>query len=191
MSSTPKRNGPDWITRDADLIGMDVDEYRTATALEAACGPGHAVTYIDRVQSIVRGYIDALLWTQADYSSTDADASEDTTLMDAGYTADDVDADTRGRITAEVMTIITAHPLAVRMYAAQRHYNAGDGNVWEHFGHDFLLTRDGHGAGFWDRGLGDLGDYLTTIAKGYGEHAQMYPDTVGVNGEELLTDGGE
>jgi len=35
-------------------------------------------------------------------------------------------------------------------------------------GHDFWLTRNGHGAGFWDRGLGELGDKLTAAAKAYG-----------------------
>jgi len=30
---------------------------------------------------------------------------------------------------------------------------------------DFWLTRNGHGAGFWDRGLGDLGKRLSTAAK--------------------------
>ena len=35
-------------------------------------------------------------------------------------------------------------------------------------GHDFLLTRNGHGAGFWDRGLGDIGDKLTDMAHNYG-----------------------
>lgn len=38
----------------------------------------------------------------------------------------------------------------------------------EQFGHDFWLTRNGHGVGFWDRGLGDLGDKLTDVAKSYG-----------------------
>lgn len=28
-------------------------------------------------------------------------------------------------------------------------------------GHDFWLTRNGHGAGFWDRGLGARGERLT------------------------------
>src|SRR5258707_18221 len=28
-------------------------------------------------------------------------------------------------------------------------------------GHDFWLTRNGHGAGFWDRGLGEVGRRLT------------------------------
>ena len=35
-------------------------------------------------------------------------------------------------------------------------------------GHDFWLTRNHHGAGFWDRGLGELGDTLTEMAHAYG-----------------------
>lgn len=35
-------------------------------------------------------------------------------------------------------------------------------------GHDFWLTRNGHGAGFWDRGYGPLGDKLSKAAKVYG-----------------------
>jgi hypothetical protein len=44
----------------------------------------------------------------------------------------------------------------------------------EFFGHDFYLTRESHGAGFWDRGLGELGDYLTGIAKSYGEATVLW-----------------
>ena len=53
-------------------------------------------------------------------------------------------------------------------YALARSVNPADGGVWEHAGHDFWLTRSGHGAGFWDRGLGALGDRLTEAAKVYG-----------------------
>ena len=35
-------------------------------------------------------------------------------------------------------------------------------------GHDFWLTRCGHGAGFWDSGLGEVGDKLTEAAKKFG-----------------------
>lgn len=38
----------------------------------------------------------------------------------------------------------------------------------ESMAHDFSLTRQHHGAGFWDRGLGDLGDRLTRIAEDHG-----------------------
>ena len=42
-----------------------------------------------------------------------------------------------------------------------------------HAGHDFWLTRNGHGAGFWDRGFGDLrtetvGGRLSRDAKSFG-----------------------
>lgn len=40
--------------------------------------------------------------------------------------------------------------------------------VWALAGHDFWLTRCGHGVGFWDRGLGKLGDDLTTACKTFG-----------------------
>lgn len=35
----------------------------------------------------------------------------------------------------------------------------------EQQGHDFWLTRNGHGSGFWDRGLGEVGDKLTQACK--------------------------
>jgi len=36
-------------------------------------------------------------------------------------------------------------------------------------GTDFWYTRCGHGVGFWDRGLEDVGDLLSRIAKSFGE----------------------
>ncbi len=51
---------------------------------------------------------------------------------------------------------------------------ADEGIDWEsvmepdQFAHDFWLTRNRHGAGFWDRGLGELGNRLTELAHTYG-----------------------
>jgi hypothetical protein len=39
----------------------------------------------------------------------------------------------------------------------------------EQLGHDFWLTRNRHGAGFWDRSQGGPGDKLTALAHSYGE----------------------
>lgn len=47
----------------------------------------------------------------------------------------------------------------------------------ERNGHDFWLTRNGHGAGFWDRGYGDVGDRLTTAAHVWGEVNVFGPET--------------
>ena len=38
----------------------------------------------------------------------------------------------------------------------------------EQAGHDLWLTRNGHGAGFWDRGLGERGERLSEAARAYG-----------------------
>ena len=37
-------------------------------------------------------------------------------------------------------------------------------------GHDFALTRNDHGTGFWDRGLGAIGNMLSNECKPYGSH---------------------
>ena len=39
----------------------------------------------------------------------------------------------------------------------------------ESIGHDIWLTRKGHGAGFWDRGLGDIGEKLTQACRDLGD----------------------
>lgn len=46
-------------------------------------------------------------------------------------------------------------------------------------GHDFWLSRNGHGAGFFDGAWGEYGDKLQALAKSFGECNLM------INGEEL------
>lgn len=45
---------------------------------------------------------------------------------------------------------------------------------WDYHGHDFHLTRDHHGAGFWDRGYGTAGDLLTQRADEFGEDSHSF-----------------
>lgn len=40
---------------------------------------------------------------------------------------------------------------------------------YSQIGHDFILTRNRHGAGFWDRGLGERGERLADAARAYGQ----------------------
>lgn len=46
-----------------------------------------------------------------------------------------------------------------------------DGDAWNAVAHDFILTRNGHGTGFWDSGrwVKPWGDRLTELAKTFGE----------------------
>lgn len=45
---------------------------------------------------------------------------------------------------------------------------AGLSTNYSQHGHDFSLTRNGHGAGFWDRGYGESGELLSKACKPYG-----------------------
>ena len=45
-----------------------------------------------------------------------------------------------------------------------------EGLTPENIGHDLHLTAQGHGTGFWDRGLGDLGDRLAAASKSFGHY---------------------
>lgn len=51
---------------------------------------------------------------------------------------------------------------------------SGCGTVWEHAGHDFWMTLAGHGVGFWDRGLGTLGDDLTSACEPFEHKIEPY-----------------
>lgn len=44
------------------------------------------------------------------------------------------------------------------------------GRDLESCGMDFWYSRNGHGVGFWDRGMGDVGEDLDGIAAAQGEH---------------------
>lgn len=46
-------------------------------------------------------------------------------------------------------------------------------------GRDFWFTRCGHGVGFWDRGLGDVGDKLSADCKAWGDAHAWFGDVVG------------
>jgi hypothetical protein len=94
-------------------------------------------------------YIECALWSSND--NTDESGGEP---LDTNYTADD----------------ICPHALAELRNEACRFFNENIDSIWvdvELAGHDFWLTRNGHGAGFWD-GDWDNGDALTTASKAYG-----------------------
>ena len=54
-----------------------------------------------------------------------------------------------------------------KITGCERRYGAH--TVAEYAGFDFWLTRNGHGAGFWDGGWPEHGDALTAIAEQFGE----------------------
>jgi hypothetical protein len=112
------------------------------------------------VETVLEHYIAAALW-----SSTDESSEAGGEPLDKNYTADDLAPEAREQMLADVVAFL----------------QGCWGDTWEEFsidltgiepeqiGHDFWLTRNHHGAGFWDRGLGEAGDKLTTFAHTFGD----------------------
>lgn len=94
-------------------------------------------------QAFLLGYIDCALWSSSD--------DEDVPL-DEIYDLDDIATETMEAMRKDCDDFVLA--------------NAADlENIdsWSS-GHDLWLTRNGHGAGYWDRGLGEVGQRLTEAA---------------------------
>jgi hypothetical protein len=103
------------------------------------------------MDAVLSAYIECALW-----SSTGDDGEP----LDDVYGPDDLAPETVDSMRADLADFVD---LVTRERLDVTAIDPGQ------FGHDFWLTRNGHGAGFWDRGLGALGDRLTELAKPYGE----------------------
>lgn len=110
------------------------------------------------------GYIEGMTFANI----TAADEDIETTGI-AGWELSDAAIKT---LTAQADEFLDADTVSLIERACETgHYDYGDA------GQDFALTRNHHGAGFWDRGLPDtIGEDLTEIAHGYGE-AWIYADS--------------
>jgi hypothetical protein len=101
--------------------------------------------------TIFEHYIICALWSSVD---------DDENPMDDNYDIDDIDEKTLIEMREDVADFVQT--------IEDANIDWSDVLTEEQFGHDFWLTRNGHGAGFWDRGLGDIGDKLTEHCKAFG-----------------------
>lgn len=97
------------------------------------------------IEIALEAYLTCALWTSP---GMEEDGVE---YLDAKCSVDDFAPEARERALKDV-TALLADPIAQKYDASQ-------------VGHDLWLTRNGHGAGFWDRGWGADGDYLTKLAE--------------------------
>jgi hypothetical protein len=98
-------------------------------------------------------YMKTALW-----SSVDDDGSP----LDREHDVSDIAQESRLAMLRDVADFLTGLPTVDLADALEELGAAG-------IGHDFWLIRNRHGAGFWDRELGALGDRLTDAAQAYGE----------------------
>jgi len=100
--------------------------------------------------SMLSAYLECALW-----SSTDDDGAP----LDNDYSADDVTCASEHDARVDIRDFLSMCDdagIPVDEYP--------DADI----GHNLWLTRNRHGAGFWDRGWGDDGDAMTRIAHSLG-----------------------
>jgi hypothetical protein len=117
----------------------------------------------DELDDFVDGYVEAAMWLGM--TETEEGIGEGDTRFEDLYYDDD--------ITKECMDEIVEDCKDFLFEAAGLIKKAG--MSMEQAGHDFYLTRNGHGAGFWDRGLGEVGDKLSDMSRPYGSFTLIGP----------------
>lgn len=102
-----------------------------------------------KLDTFTEAYITAALWAETD---------DDGTPLDSGDY--ELAEETRQRMIADCAKFQAENPVI---------FTDEYPGTLEQAGHDFWLTRNRHGAGFWDRGHGTIGEVLTNAAKSFGQ----------------------
>jgi hypothetical protein len=103
------------------------------------------------LKDLVEGYTACMLWTGL---------PDDTELG-----IDDIATATRAKIEADCRQFAAANAADLAALYGTR---AGPEYSAAQAGHDLWLSRNRDGAGFWDRGLGDIGERLDKAAQAMG-----------------------
>lgn len=97
------------------------------------------------LEEMIKSYTETMLWASVD---------DNDEPFDENYTDDDLAQETRQKIRDDCQAFLA---------------EAGETTLCaSSIGHDFWLTRNRYGAGFWDRGLGTEGERLTALAHAFG-----------------------
>lgn len=133
------------------------DKYLYGTVVSTPTDPAPATP--SELSEFIRAYKVCMLWS----STTCDEQGNNCRNLDDDYDIDDIAPEAAAEIGEDCEDFIAGNILYLRR--ALRH----PGYTWESAGHDFWLTRCGHGAGFWDRGLpGNTGDRLSEASRIYG-----------------------
>lgn len=122
-------------------------------------------TQID-TDTILNATLTTLLRSTADFDSGDT--------LSVEYDPDNVADETRASLREEIEAFLEDN--AEDLQAA---LDSRCGYTQTHIGEDIALTRNHHGAGFWDRGLDGVGTRLTEAAHSLGSF-DLYATTDGV-----------
>lgn len=128
-----------------------------------------------KLDMFTTGYIECALWSSVTEKCSDCDKLRDDsgddcscggtwtdTPMNADYSFPDLSQSALASIYIECADFQEANRELLEQFDSEYGRNLADA------GHDFWLTRNRHGSGFWDRGAGEVGTKLTEAAHAYG-----------------------
>jgi hypothetical protein len=149
-------------------------EYRETYHAESA-------RLIGAADKFTRAYLTAAMFTGVEFPDGHPDKDSD---KEYDLPADQIEPDSLRSMIADAVKFQADNAdLLAEAYARDGYGNA-EWSGEEQAGHDFWLTRNGHGAGFWDRSALDadgLGDKLSDAAKAFGECDLYRGDAGGIH----------
>lgn len=113
--------------------------------------------FTEELDPLVDQALGTALWSTPD-PNTEIDD-----YLNARFTIEDVPAHARADMTARLLLFITEN---AELIAAAR--ATGYAEDLTQIAHDYVLTCNREGAGFWDRGLGEIGEELTEATEAHG-----------------------
>lgn len=140
----------------------DVERCLTANAETAHRMIVERIDDMER-DEFVEGYVSAACWANLIGTGEDAESGSDP----GEYGTDNLDPLELTAIRDMCSAWIDTNARALALYVEEIP-NVPDGTPWERAGHDLWLTRNGHGAGYGDRGV-STGDELAEAARKLGE----------------------
>lgn len=113
----------------------------------------------DPLDDFTLAYIEAALWSSNDESTKDGGDP-----LDDNYSADDLTPATLSAIQADCLKFQASNAEDIKAGPIRENCSPD-----EQAGHDFWLTRNGHGAGFWDGDWPEpAASRLTASSKSFG-----------------------
>lgn len=165
----------------SDCLGMHGDGFDENDYRDIA-------SHLDGFDEFFKGYLLGLAFTGRHYENEDGEP--DSLFGEPGCDiADcvDVEYDIWQHLEESDRVDILADCVGffIQASAVMGDDNCGDSWTDEDYnslGSDFHLTRNGHGAGFWDGGWPEIGDKLTSLAEPFGTlEIERYGDNEGLN----------
>lgn len=111
-----------------------------------------------QLDPFTRAYIACALWAETDNATPQGGEP-----LDKNYCVEDIHPETLRKMTEDCQRFVAQNLVLLSQAVASVGYD------WERAGHDFWLTRNGHGAGFWDRDElpPEVGEKLTEACKAF------------------------